>query len=288
MTLWINSEDFWVNEVTLWGGDLPVPTGLKLPTRAANTAVDRTATAQVKRSDDTFKNISIKLQDIDEAILYYFKNVIKPTVIENEQLIDVPVKYGDPELWRAIQKDGYVRDKKGKMISPIIMVRRTNIARDDGMPVDKADRNLVHQFPKRWSEKNVYDRFSMLTGTYRKKEYEIFTVIVPDYINVTYESIIWTSYVTQMNAIVEQLVYSEGAYWGDPKKYKFSSKIESFDQNIDVNTEKGRIIRSNFTLMIRGHLVPETFNDLVTTEKTRTKQQLVLGVETEVSAEDLK
>jgi hypothetical protein len=243
---------------------------------------------QVKRSDDTFKNISIRLQDIDEAILYYFRNVIKPTVIENEELIDVPVKYGDPELWRAIQKDGYVRDKKGKIISPIVMVRRTNIARDDGMPVDKADRNIVHQFPKRWSNKNVYDRFSMLTGTYRKKEYEIFTVVVPDYINVTYESIIWTSFVTQMNNIVEQLVYSEGQYWGDPKKYKFSSKIDSFDQNIDVSTDKGRLVRSNFTLTIRGHLVPETYNDLVTTQKTRTKQQLVLGVETEVGAEDLE
>jgi len=243
---------------------------------------------QVKRSDDTFKNVSIKLQDIDEAILFYFKNVIKPTVIENEEIIDVPVKYGDPELWRATQKDGYVRDKKGKMISPIIMVRRTNIARDDGMPVDKTDRNIVHQFPKKWSKKNSYDRFSLLTGIDRKKEYEVFTVIQPDYITVTYESIIWTSFVTQMNSIVEQLVYSEGAYWGDKNKYKFRSKIDSFDQNVDVNTEKGRLVRSNFTLLINGFLIPETYDDLVTTQKTRTKQQVVLGVETVVSAEDMK
>jgi len=242
---------------------------------------------QVKRSDDTFKNVSIRLQDIDEAILYYFKNVIKPTVIENEEIIDVPVKYGDPELWRATQKDGYVRDQKGKMISPIIMVRRTNISRDDGMPIDKVDRNIVHQFPKKWSVKNAYDRFSLLTGIDRKKEYEIYTVIQPDYISVTYESIIWTSFVTQMNSIVEQLVYSEGAYWGDKKKYKFSSKIESFDQNIDVSTDKGRLVKSNFTLMIRGYLIPEKFDNLITTQKTHTKQQIVLGVETEVNIEDL-
>jgi len=242
---------------------------------------------QVKRSDDTFKNVSIRLQDIDEAILFYFNNVIKPTVIEDEELIDVPVKYGDPELWRAIQKDGYIRDQKGKMIAPIIMFRRTDISRDDGMPVDKTDRNIVHQFPKKWSNKNSYDRFSLLTGIDRKKTYEMYTVIVPDYITVTYESIIWTSFVTQMNKIVEQLVYSEGQYWGDPKKYKFISKIESFAQNIDVNTDKGRLVRSNFTLSIKGHLIPETFDDLVTTQKTHTKQQLVLGVETVVSGDDL-
>ena len=33
---------------------------------------------QIKRSDDNVKNISVTLQDIDEAILYYFNNVILP------------------------------------------------------------------------------------------------------------------------------------------------------------------------------------------------------------------
>ena len=91
-----------------------------------------------------------------------------------------------------------------------------------------------------------------------------------------------------LNKIVEQLVYSEGAYWGDKKKYKFRSKIDSFDQNIDVTTDKGRLVKSNFTLMINGFLIPEEYDDLITTQKTYTKQQIVLGVETVVSGEDLK
>ena len=35
------------------------------------------------KGDNTTKDVSIGLQDIDEAIMYYFDNVIKPTVIQN-------------------------------------------------------------------------------------------------------------------------------------------------------------------------------------------------------------
>ena len=234
---------------------------------------------QTKRSDDTFKNIKVDLQDIDEAILYYFQNVIKPTVIENEEIIKVPIRYGDPELWKSVSKDGFVRDTKGKVIAPVIMFRRTSITRDDSVPIDKADRSIVQQFPIKWSPKNSYDRFSLLTGVDRKKTNELYSVYMPDYIMLSYESIIWTSFVIQMNKIVEQIYYSEGAYWGKPGEFKFSSRIDSFDQNIDISTEKGRIVRSNFNLEIRGYLVPESANDLITTQKQHTKQQVVLGTE---------
>ena len=234
---------------------------------------------QTKRSDDTFKNIKVDLQDIDEAILFYFQNVIKPTVIEDEEIIEVPIQYGDPELWKSVQKDGFVRDAKGKVIAPVVMFRRTSITRDDSVPIDKADRSIVQQFPIKWSPKNSYDRFSLLTGIDRKKTYELYSVYMPDYIVLSYESVIWTSFVTQMNKIVEQIYYSEGAYWGKPDKFKFSSRIDSFDQNIDISTEKGRIVRSNFNLEIRGYLVPESANDLITTQKQHTKQQVVLGTE---------
>lgn len=39
----------------------------------------------------------------------------------------------------------------------------------------------------------------------------------PDYVNITYEFIIWTTYMEQMNKIVEKVIYSDGAYWGDPE-----------------------------------------------------------------------
>ena len=48
---------------------------------------------EYKRTDDTVKNVSIGLMDMDSAIMYYFENVIKPTIIENEEIVKVPVMY---------------------------------------------------------------------------------------------------------------------------------------------------------------------------------------------------
>jgi hypothetical protein len=236
---------------------------------------------QIKRSDDTFKDVSVGLQDIDEAIIYYFKNIIKPRVLENGLLIDVPIKYGDPEMWVSSQKDGYLRDKKGKIIAPIVMYRRLSVARNDEIPIDKADRNLVHYFPKKWSnEHNKYDRFSITHNI--KPTYEMYNIVVPDYVLITYECVIWTSFVTQMNRIVEAMQYAEGDYWGDDEKFKFQSKIDSFDMTTELSVDKGRMVRSTFTLEIRGFLVPEIANDLLTTQKEYTKQRIILETETEI------
>jgi predicted PolB exonuclease-like 3'-5' exonuclease len=62
-----------------------------------------------------------------KTILYYFNNVIKPTVIQNGKRIDVPVIYANSERWNQIQKNGYFRDKKDKIMMPLITFKRTNI-----------------------------------------------------------------------------------------------------------------------------------------------------------------
>ena len=32
--------------------------------------------------------------------------------------------------WKSYQKDGYYRDAKGKIMAPLIMVKRTNLEKD--------------------------------------------------------------------------------------------------------------------------------------------------------------
>ena len=51
---------------------------------------------------------------------------------------------------------------------------------------------------------------------------------MPDYVTLTYEFTIFTSYIEQMNKIVEKINYSDGAYWGEPGKMRFRTQIESF------------------------------------------------------------
>ena len=66
-------------------------------------------------------------KDIDESIMFYFKNVIKPFVIQNGQRLAVPIMYGAPERWKSVQRDGFMRDQKGKIMAPMIMFKRNNI-----------------------------------------------------------------------------------------------------------------------------------------------------------------
>jgi hypothetical protein len=56
-----------------------------------------------KRGEDAslrgeeIKNISIGLEDIDGAILYYFQEVIKPYVINEGTKQDIPIIFADAE-----------------------------------------------------------------------------------------------------------------------------------------------------------------------------------------------
>ena len=66
---------------------------------------------------------------------------------------------------------------------------------------------------------------------------EYYNVAVPDYVNLSYDFIIWTTYIQQMNSIVEKIQYSEGAYWGEPGKMRFRTSIDAFN---DVTETDGK------------------------------------------------
>ena len=56
---------------------------------------------QLRRDNDDVKDVSVSLMDMDSVIMYYFTEVIKPTVVENGESIKVPVMYASPERWFA-------------------------------------------------------------------------------------------------------------------------------------------------------------------------------------------
>ena len=55
-----------------------------------------------KRTTDNVKNVEVTLMDHDAAIMYYFTNVIQPTVEEAGETVKVPVLYANPERWKTI------------------------------------------------------------------------------------------------------------------------------------------------------------------------------------------
>jgi len=234
------------------------------------------------RSKDDIKNPSVTLMDMDGAITHYFEKVIKPSVLDNGENVKVPIMYASPERWKAIQRDGFMKDKKRQTITPVIAYRRTSIEKDTSLPQDKLDANnphLFYTFEKKFSNVNKYDNFSTQIGLIPQREY--YNVTFPDYVTLTYDFIIWTSYIEQMNKIVEKVVYSDGAYWGDPDKMRFRTSVDSFTDATEVSDAE-RLVRTNFTVTMRGYLLPEgNFDHRSTTQKFISPKKVVFGTETD-------
>ena len=220
------------------------------------------------RKDDNIQDISIGLQDHDEAIMYYFNNIIKPTVIVNGDRTPVPVVYGSPERWKGVQKDGYFRDKEGKLQTPLIMFKRDSIEkrRDLGNKMDGNNPQLFYTFQEKYTTRNRYDNFSVLQG--RTPQKEKYAVVIPDYITLTYTCTIWTDFVAQNNKLVEMINYSSDSYWGDPERFKFNAKIDTYNNTVEVAQGDNRVVKTNFGLTIQGYLVPDSINKKLASNNT--------------------
>ena len=241
---------------------------------------------QYKRDTDNVKDVSISLMDLDSAIMYYFTEVIKPTVVDNGETVKVPVMYASPERWFAVQKTGYMRDKKRQLILPAIAFRRTGMSKDETIPLDTMDPEepkLHWQFERKYTDANRYDNFSVQQGLIPQREF--YNVAVPDFMVLNYDFMIWTHYIEQMNKLVERINWSEGAYWGEPGKMKFRTSIDSYTDSTEVS-ERERIVRTEFSVTLKGYLIPEAFNELAgphTMQKFLTPKTLVVKTETDTA-----
>jgi hypothetical protein len=240
----------------------------------------------VRRDDDTLKSLSVGLYDLDYAIKYYFDEVIKPEVIEFGEKVKVPVIYGAPEKWKNIEADGYFRDKNGKIQSPLIAYKRTGITKNRSLSnkVDANFPNLYYTQEVKYTQENKYDQFSKLTNSKPIKTY--INTVVPDYLDITYDVVIWTDYVESMNKLVESVIYTEGAYWGDTEKFKFRTKIDSFTNTTDLLQDADRIVRTSFTITVFGYIVPDLMvKDLSKKQSEKAFDTRQIVIETSVDAD---
>jgi hypothetical protein len=230
---------------------------------------------------DTSKPFTIGLQDIDESIMFYFQNVIRPTVIQNGVRLAVPVIYGAPERWKSVQKDGYYKDKNGAIMSPLIMFKRDTMDKNRSL-TNKLDANTPHLYTSwttKYDSKNAYSNFSVLTNRTPAKQFVV--NVVPDYVNLTYSCVIQTYYVEQLNKIIEAVNYASDSYWGDPERFKFKASIDSYSTVVEVGDSTDRVVKGTFTIKLFGYIIPDTIQKEVTAiKKYNSKVQVIIGLET--------
>ena len=233
------------------------------------------------RKNDKDKVFSIGIKDIDEAVMYYFTEVLKLQVNQNNAKVNVPIIYGTPENWKSVQQDGYYRDQKGKLMAPLIMFKRASITQNRNLG-NKIDGNKAHNlqlFEKKYSARNAYSNFAALTSRVPEREYLV--SIIPDYVTVEYTCVVFTYFVEQMDSIIESLNFASRSYWGDPNKFLFYSSIENFQDNLTFETGEDRVVKSTFTLTLNGYLIPDTeMSKIAGASKAYGLTKVVFGIET--------
>lgn len=212
---------------------------------------------QVSFKDDGTKPFTVGLEDIDQAIMYYFQNVIQPFVNQNGNRVEVPIIYGSPERWKSVQKDGYYKDKNGAVMLPLLMFKRNDVTRNRSI-ANKMDANSpfnFQAFTKNYSTQNFYSNFNVLNNRLPIKTF--YAVVVPDYVTINYSCVIQTYYMDQMNKIVEAINYASDSYWGDPQRYKFKAMIDSFTTPVELVTNNNRSVKATFDIKVNGYIIPD-------------------------------
>jgi len=201
---------------------------------------------------------------------------MKPLVKEANETLKIPVYYGNEERWKAVRKRGVLRDKNNSLILPLIMLRRTEVARNDlsgqSFPHDIRGKFVDVVRANKWSKDNQYDKFAIQTGA--KPVYESIVTGMPNYTDVTYDFVLWTNYIEQMNPLIESFVDQSHTYWGDGEKMKFMCTIDNISDASEMNQDGERFIKSTFTVTTKAYLLPEYLNSVITNKVSNTKKKL--------------
>ena len=235
---------------------------------------------QVRRDTDSQKNFTITLYDIDETILTQLQQ-LQIQVTDVGKRVAVPIFFGPPERWVSAQRDGFMRDKQGKIILPCMILKRSNSENDSSLMF--FNRYLDTQAMKLYSEKNKYTQFNALTGQNAPVN-EVYNVVVPKHMILSYHCIVWTAYVEQMNEVMQTIVFNTQDYWGSKNGFRFRVQVDGgYAHNVEISAGDERMVRTEFDLTTHGYILPDTATYLerhkMTTQKRMTPKKFIIGME---------
>jgi hypothetical protein len=244
--------------------------------------LNRSRAEDTRIDGDSYPAITVTLENIDTAIMNHLKETINPQVKFDDRSINVPVIYASPERWKTIQKDGFFRDpKQDKLQVPLISIRRVNISRDN--MTNPSNKYIYQTYTNEWNSRNVYDRFAVQNNV--RPSARIRNIIIPDYINIMYEIIIWTDLEAQMNEIIEQINVENEEWWGPRNNFKFRTKIEEYTSENDLPPTADRTVRSVFNMKVSAYLLPsmhvKNYEKMATNTERYSKKKVIIQEEVE-------
>ena len=212
----------------------------------------------LRRDRDTIPNFKISLRDIDTAVKMYMTEAIRPVINVNGQSIKVPVEYMNSEKWKNVQYDGFYRDSENKIQLPLIGFRRSSTTKNRivSSKIDPDNPQIQIMRGNFFSEQNALSTVSLYTD--RKSITDTYYVITPDYVDVTYNFIIWTDRTNHMAQLQEMFLYAEGGYWGNKESFQFRMKIDDMSEEVSIEDGNDRGVRCTFEGILSGYIIPNT------------------------------
>ena len=233
---------------------------------------------QIKSETGDIKQ-SITLFDIDYAMMSYLEDTVLPDLDDNGKAVKIPVIYGNSERWNGARRQGVYRDQKGKLQLPLMMIRRTTIAKDETMPFLR--RGVHYTTISKYSKDNRYDNFTALGGGVKPKK-ELYNILMPEFVDITYECMVWTAYTEQLNEVIEALNFT-GQYWGNKDTWKFRTQVTDYNVVNEVGDGTERINRVEFTLAVKAYLLPEKFDGESPIKKSMSTKRVVVSTEVDLT-----
>lgn len=221
-------------------------------------------------------NYQVEVEDLDKTVINHINNVMNIKVNDNSELVSLPVIYGNQERWYNARVKGIYTDKNGSLILPLLMIKRSSIDFNDNLPSYKHDLtgdNIQIVRSTRWSSSNQYDKFSISQGI--KPVHENIVTGVPQFVNVSYDIIGWTQYISQMNTVMESFSDQHNRYWGDNTSYKFLCNIEGgLKDAVEMSVGTERVVKLNLSISLKGYLLPETISNVIDKKRFNAKKTM--------------
>lgn len=229
---------------------------------------------QIRRDDDVIRTPRRTLYDIDFAMKWFVENEIQPQVTHNNELIIVPVIFANGEKWDSVRRLGYLRDEKGMLQSPLVVLKRNTMTERDQLkkldtnrPVSIDGIGNQMYYRAKYNKRNRYeDELFPIPINNPQESKEIYAINIPEYVDIEYDLMLWTDFTTQMNELVEQFMPYGGFAWGNEQN-KYQTHMRAFNFETLNTVGEDRLVRATTSLTVKGTLLAEQEFRLSTLQK---------------------
>jgi len=215
---------------------------------------------QIRRDDDIIRTAKRTVYDIDYAIKWYIENEIQPQITDNKQPLSVPVIFSSGEKWDNVRRLGYLRDEKGMLQSPVIMLKRNSVTERDNVKGNDVNRPVAgnsFSYRAKYNARNRYeDQLFPIPKNDPQPSQTVYVVDIPRYVTIEYDMMLWCDFTVQLNDLVDQfLTYNRFSWGNEGNKFPASMGAVSFET---VNTVgEDRLVRATIPLTVTATLLAE-------------------------------